>query len=78
MDLKYMKTGLNKKQLRKFESLRKKWIKSSNCECDVATFLHEIESKAVQSEFNVPKELMKQLNKSLIKSAKKSKLKFKK
>lgn len=43
-----MKLKLNKQELRYFEKLRLKWIKGTDCPCDVFTFKHEINSKAVE------------------------------
>lgn len=43
-----MKLKLNKQELRYFEKLRLKWIKETDCPCDVYIFRHEINSKAVE------------------------------
>ena len=40
--------NLNKQELRYFEKLRLKWIKETDCPCDIWTFRHEINSKAVE------------------------------
>lgn len=40
--------NLNKQELRYFEKLRLRWIKETDCPCNICTFRHEINSKAVE------------------------------
>lgn len=52
-----MKLGLNKKDFREFESIRRKWSKEIGYNCEVSVFLHEILSPYVMEKYHVSKEL---------------------
>ena len=71
-----MITGFNKKELRQFEHYRKQWVQETCCECNAATFLHEIDTIASFVHLRPSQALIEKNYNLMRKRARKSKTKL--